>query len=202
MSLTEEIRYGINEVGVALRRPEEFTTRWRDRRTADAPRPIVFAVLLGNAVVGISAYGLAMGLGGGPAAMLTAAVKAPLAAGAAWLVALPALYIINSALGSKLDFSTTLLAALATVSFGALAMLAGVPIAWFFTVAVPIPMVRIAVHVVTFTGVGVAMVDVFMRTMKALEPQRNRAYALLWLALVGVIGTELMVFLQLFRAGA
>ncbi|MHB8877600.1 MAG: hypothetical protein ACYC8T_28245 [Myxococcaceae bacterium] len=198
MTLAQDIRLGIHEVGVALRRPEEFTVRWRDRRTADAPRPMVFAVLLVSAVVGMAAYGLAMGLGSGPGAMLAAAVKAPLAAGAAWMVALPALYIINSALGSKLDFSTTLLAALSTVSFGAMAMLAGVPITWFFTVAVPSVAVKLAVQLVTFAGVGLCMVDVFMRTMKALEPDRGRSYALLWLVLVAVIGTELMVFLDLF----
>ena len=202
MMLVQEIRTGIHEVGVALRRPEELTVRWRDRRTAQAPRPIVFAVLLANAVAGTAAYGLVMGLGGGAASMLAAAVKAPLAAGAAWTVALPALYIINSALGSKLDFSTTLLAALATVSFGAMAMLAGVPITWFFTVAVPSEAVRLLVQLVTFAAVAVAMVDVFMRTMRALEPDRGRGYALLWLVLVGVIGTELMVFLDLFGVRA
>jgi len=46
------------------------------------------------------------------------------------------------------------------------------------------------------------MVDVFMRTMKALEPRRGRGYALLWLVLVAVIGTELMVFLNLFGVRA
>jgi hypothetical protein len=200
VTIAEEIRSGISDIGLALRRPEEFTTRWRDRRTvAAAPPRSVFAVLLFNAVLGIAAYGLTMGVGGGVGPMLQGALKAPLAAGAAWTLSLPALYIINSALGSKLDWSTTLLAALATVSFGALAMLASVPITWFFAIAVPSPLVQTLVQVGTFAGVGICMVDVFLRTMKALEPDRGRFYALLWLALVGVIGTELMVFLDLFR---
>jgi hypothetical protein len=209
VSFAQEIRSGISEIGVALRRPEEFTVRWRDRKSVEnAPRPMVFAVLLANAIVGLAAYGLTMGLAGGPGSMVEGALKAPLAAGIAWTVALPALYIINSSLGSKLDWSTTLLAALATVSFGALAMLAGVPIAWFFTVAVPddAPRVKeivsVLVHVVTFTGVAICMVDVFMRTMRALEPERSRIYAFLWLTLVGVIGTEMMIVLRLFRLTA
>ncbi len=200
MTLLEEIRVGLREIGIALRRPEELTVRWRDRRAgAAAPRPAVFALLLANAVLGLAAYGLTMGLHAGPVAMLEGAVKAPLAAGTAWAVALPALYIVNTALGSKLDGSTTLLAALATVSFGALAMLASVPIAWFFAVALPYRWVQTLVQLVTFAGVGVCMADVFLRTMKALEPDRSRAYAALWLALVGVIGIELMVLLDLFH---
>ncbi|MFZ5468744.1 MAG: hypothetical protein ACOZIN_04825 [Myxococcota bacterium] len=200
MTLAQDIRAGIGEMGVALRRPEEFAVRWRDRHQgAVAPKPIVFGVLLVNAVAGLAAYGLSMGLSGGVWTMLEGAWKAPLAAGIAWTVALPALYIINGALGSKLDASTTLLAALATVSFGALAMLAGVPITWFFNVAVPSAAVQLLVQLVTFAGVGVCMVDVFLRTMKALEPERGRFFPLVWIALVGVIGTELMVFLELFH---
>jgi hypothetical protein len=202
MSLSRELRTAIHEVGVALRRPEDFTTRWRDRRLAPGPRPIVFPVLVASAVLGIAAYGLVMRLHEGWGGMLGGMLKAPVAAGLAWTIALPALYILNSALGSKLDASTTLLAALSTVSFGALALLASIPITWFFGLALPFGFVRVAVNLTVFAGVGVCMVDVFLRTMKALEPERSRAYAALWLALVGVIGAELMTLFSLFRFDA
>ncbi len=199
MNVAQEVRAGIREIGLALRRPEELTLRWRDRRTvSDAPGPVVFPVLVVNAVVGLAAYGLTLGLHRDVGGMLEGAAKAPLAAGLAWTLALPALYIINSALGSRLDVSTTFLAALTTVSFGALAMLASVPINWFFSLALPYPAVRAGVNLVVFTGVGICMVDVFMRVMKALEPERPRVYAFLWLALVGVIGLELMTLLDVF----
>lgn len=202
MSLTRDLSTAIHEVGVALRRPEEFTLRWRDRGLTPGPRPLIFPVLLANAVLGIAAYGLVMRLHEGWGGMLEGMLKAPVAAGLAWTLALPALYIINSTLGSKLDASTTLLAALTTVSFGSLALLASIPITWFFGLALPYGFVRLAVNLTAFTGVGVCMVDVFMRTMRALEPERSRAYALLWLALVGVIGAELMTLFSLFHFDA
>jgi hypothetical protein len=191
---------GFIEVGHAVRRPELLATRWRDRRErpADAPPASVFAALLVTAILGLAAYGLTMGLHLGPNAMLLAAAKAPFAAGTAWAIALPSLYILNSALGSKLDASTTMLAALTTCSFGALAMLASVPINWFFTLALPITAIRWLISVVVFTGVGIAMTDTFLRVMSALEPKRTRAIAILWLGLVGIIGTELMILLDLF----
>lgn len=200
MSIALQIREGIAEVGVALRRPEELAVRWRDRHASrsGAPPRVVFPILLINAILGLAAYGLTMGLHEGMAGMASGAARAPFAAGLAWTVALPALYIINSSLGSKLDASTTLLAALATVSFGALAMLASVPVSWFFHLALPFGWVRMAVHLVVFSSVGVCMVDVFLRVMKALEPDRSRFYAVVWLALVGVIGCELMVLVKLF----
>ncbi|HLL04820.1 MAG TPA: hypothetical protein VK539_29815 [Myxococcaceae bacterium] len=202
MSLTRDLSAAILDVGVALRRPEEFTTRWRDRGLVPGPRPMIFPVLLGSAVLGIAAYGMVMRLHEGWGGMLGGMLKAPVAAGLAWIIALPALYILNSALGSKLDASTTLLAALATVSFGSLALLASVPITWFFGLALPYGFVRLGVNLAVFAGVGVCMVDVFLRTMKALEPERSRAYALLWLVLVGVIGAELMTLFSLFRFDA
>jgi hypothetical protein len=198
MDMRLEIRAGLHEVGLALRRPEQFVVRWRDRHGGfgDAPRPSVFAMLMVNGLLGLAAYGLTMGMLKGPTGMLLAAMKVPLAAGMAWSMALPALYIINSALGSKLDASTTFLAALTTVSFGAMAMLASVPVNWFFNVA--LPDVQLLVNVVVFAGVAVCMVDVFMRSMKALEPDRGRFYAFVWLTLVGVIGGELFMLLKVF----
>jgi hypothetical protein len=193
-----DLQSGIREIGTALRRPEEFVVRFRDsddkaRRTAS-----LFPVLFANAVLGLAAYGLTMGLHGGASEMLRAAFRAPLAAGAGWTIALPALYIINTVLGSRLDASTTTLAALTTVSFGALAMLASVPINWFFGMTLPYAPVRFLVNLVVFAGVGVSMVDVFLRIMKALEPDRSRLFALVWLGLVAVIGGELMVLFQVF----
>lgn len=200
MHTATQLRRGIVEIGLALRRPEQLAVRWRDRRQpgADAPTRLVFPILLANAVVVIAAYGLTMGLHLGAGGMIAAAAKAPFAAGLAWAVALPALYIINSSLGSKLDASTTVLAALATVSFGALAMLASVPVNWFFTLALPYSAVRLAVNGLVFSAVAVCMVDVFLRVMKALEPERSRAFAVVWLLLVGVIGAELMALVDLF----
>jgi hypothetical protein len=200
MSLVLEMKRGVFEVGRALRRPEELAVRWRDREEErDAPTRVIFFVLFLAAVLGLAGYGLTMGMHKDALQMLISAAKAPLAAGTAWAVALPALYVVNSATGSKLDASTTVLAALTTCSFGALAMLAGVPVNWFFTIALPYTATRWAVNILVFTGVGIAMIDVFVRVMRALEPDRDRAAAYLWLGLVGVIGCELMILLDLFK---
>jgi len=197
MTLIDQLRGAVAEVGFALRRPEEFTLKYRDAPD-DPRRPALTAVLIANAVFGLSAYGLTMGLHGGASAMLSSAAKAPLAAGLAWALGLPALHILNSALGSRLDAGSTFLAALTTVSFGALAMLASVPIQWFFSMALPYPLVRFAVNAIIFGGVGVAMADTFLRVMRALEPERSRAFAFVWLCLLGVIGVELMTLFDLF----
>jgi hypothetical protein len=42
------------------------------------------------------------------------------------------------------------------------------------------------------------MVDVFLRVMKALEPERSTFYAFVWLCLVGAIGGELFALFHLF----
>ena len=196
---TVELRHSIHEIGLGLRRPEELVTRWRDRASQAAPHPLIFPVLLLNAVAGIAAYGLIMQLHAGAGAMLGSALKATLAAGAAWTLALPALYIINSALGSRLDLSTTVLVALATVSFGAMAMLASVPVTWFFSLALPYTEMRLIVNLVVFAGVGVAMTDVFIRALKALEPERSVAYGYVWVGLLGWLGGQLFFLLGVFR---
>jgi hypothetical protein len=158
----------------------------------------VFAVLALTAIAGTTTYGLILGLRGGPMEMFRCGGAFTLAAGLAWSLPLPALYILNSLTGSRLRASTTFLAALVTTSWGGLALLASIPIAWFFAAAVPSLVLLFVVHLAMFASVGVAMADVFSRVMQRLEPQRGRQPAW-WLLLVGILGTELFYALGLFN---
>lgn len=194
----DELRSSVREIGLALRRPEQLALRWRDAAPADTPSRFVIPCLLINAMLCTAAYGLTMHMHHGVAGMLHGAFFAPLAAGLSWLVALPALYIVGTSFGSRLNASTTTLAASATVSFGAMAMLASIPINWFFTLALPFAATRLLVNAAVFIGVGVCMVDVFLRVMRALEPDREQTFSAIWLALVGVIGGELFLLTGLF----
>jgi len=89
----DDLRQSIRQVGFALRRPEELAVKWRDRTAAGPPSPLIFLVLLANAIAGLAVYGLVMRLPDGVQKMIYGAVSAPLAAGLAWALALPALYI-------------------------------------------------------------------------------------------------------------
>lgn len=202
--LMQSIHAGLTHVGIALRDPEEFALRW-DRQSDY--RIAIWAALGLTAMAGTALYGVTLGIGAGIAPMFTKAILLTIAAGFAWAVPLPALYVINSLTGSRLRTSTTLLAALVTTSWGGLAMIASVPIGWFFSVALPAQVPDLissttadrivgAVNLIVFTGVGVSMADIFRRVMHALEPQRT---APLWfLALVGLIGAQLFYLLGLF----
>jgi hypothetical protein len=160
----------------------------------------VFAALGLTAIAGTLTYGMTMGVLGGAGRMVQSGLSCTLAAGIAWCLPLPALYILNSVAGSRLRASTTFLAALVTTSWGGLAMIASVPINLFFTAAVPVPWFVLLVNLVVFAGVGVAMIDVFARVMQALEPARGKA-PVWWLAVVGAIGAELFYALGLFQFG-
>jgi hypothetical protein len=189
MAISAQIKDALIEVGTAVRRPEQLARRWQ-ARGEDAPPAAVFAVLLVNATIGVAVYGLTMQMHRGPVGMLDGALLTPLAAGFAWCIAFPALYIIRRLLGSQIDFSSTALAAIITVSFGASAMLASVPINWFFTLALPFTGMRWLVNVVVFAGVSFCMSDVFLRVMRELEPDRSHFFAYLWLGLLSLIGVE------------
>jgi hypothetical protein len=211
--LRDSLRQSALHVGLALREPEKFALRW-DREADDNRSPykmIVWVALGFTAILGTSVYGLTMGIGQGPGEMLARASLLTLAAGLAWAVPLPALYILNSLAGSRLRASTTLLAALVTTSWGGLALVASVPINWFFSVAVPaqidllgelvgdsaVPAIILGVNLLVFAGVGVAMSDVFRRVMRALEPQ-SKLGPIWFLALIGAIGSQLMYLFDLF----
>jgi hypothetical protein len=194
--LRERVRASLAHIGQALREPEGFAIHWH--REGAPYAWWVFAALALTSIAGTTAYGVVMGLLGGPREMLLDGLRCTAAAGIAWSLPLPALYILNSLAGSRLRASTTFLAALVTTSWGGLAMLATLPIAWFFTIAVPNELVVLLVHLVVFSAVGVAMVDVFSRVMERLEPARGRAPAT-WLLLVGAIGGELFYAFGLFH---
>ena len=192
----EHLRVGVNHVGLALRDPEEFAVAWNDGRIAYAWP--VWAALLVTAIIGTTTYGMTMGLLGGAEDIAYKGFICTLSAGLAWASPLPALYILNSLSGSRLPASSTLLAALVTVSWGGLAMIASIPINWFFTATVPHSGVVLLVNLIVFTGVGVSMIDVFRRVMQRLEPQRP-VTPVWWLMLVCTIGTELFYFFGLFE---
>src|SRR6185369_11039074 len=192
----DNLRLGIHHVGLALRDPEAFATAWNEGRS-EYKCPVWIA-LLATAIVGTTTYGMTMGLLGGAGDIFYKGFICTLAAGLAWAIPLPALYILNSLSGSRLAAGSTLLAALVTVSWGGLAMVASIPINWFFTATVPHPTFVLIVNLVVFTGVGVSMVDVFRRVMLRLEPQRHFA-PVWWLMIVGVIGAELFYFFGLFQ---
>ena len=195
----EEIRAGIAHVGLALREPEEFALR---SEKGEVRYPWwVWGSLAATAILGTTTYGMTMGLLGGTSEVLLKGLSCTLAAGLAWGIPLPALYILNSLSGARLSAGSTLLAALVTTSWGGLAMIASIPINWFFTAAVPHPAFVLLVNLTVFTGVGVAMIDVFQRVMRRLEPDRDEAPTW-WLVLVGAIGGELFYCFGLFHFAA
>jgi hypothetical protein len=191
-----DVRAALKSIGQVVRRPEQLALAWRDG--AVTGRTLIILAMLGTAAFGLAVYGGLMRMHDGPASMLAGALRAPIAAGLAWTIALPALYIVGSSLGSQLSASTTLLAASITVAFGSLAMLAGVPIAWFFSVAVDDRDVHLLIHALSFAGVGVCMADVFLRVMAALEPEGGTGFRIGWLMLLGVIGLELFIVFNVF----
>jgi hypothetical protein len=202
---SETIRENWAQVGSALREPEAFALRWH--REGRPSRLAVWFALTTAAIAGTLTYGMTLGIHQGLDAILLKGVCLTIAAGLAWAIPLPALYILNSLAGSRLRMSTTVLAALVTTSWGGLALIASIPINWFFTVAAPSLPVKLfgpdaalllvrAVNVFVFLGVGVSMVDVFDRVMSRLEPESGRQ-PLWFLALVGVIGAQLAYLFNL-----
>ena len=198
----ETYRRLLTNVGMALRDPEEFAARWH--RDEGGYSAAIWMALGVTAAAGTFAYGMTMGMGQGVDAVFTKAQLLTLGAGLAWAIPLPALYILNSLGGSRLRLSTTLLAALVTTSWGGLALIASVPINWFFTVAVPdLPAISpvvakrllLGINALIVVGVSVAMCDVFGRVMHRLEPGRQPIW---FLALVGMIGLQLCYLFGFF----
>jgi len=193
----------LSAVHHALREPESFAVAW----AADPPaepgllglgaRDLpVFVGLLATASAGVGAYAAALHAHAGLGSMLLHGGSAVAAAGVAWSATLPSLYVMGSLLGSRLATRSLLLAAMVTVSFGGIAMLASLPVLWFFELCLPYGWTRLLVALITFAGVGVSMKDVFSRVMAALEGPRIVHH--LWLFLLTVVGAELFFVVGVF----
>lgn len=178
----------------ALREPEDFTESVSARVTL----PTLVSLAL-TASAGVAAYGAAMHAWDGAAAMAQGALAALMGAGLAWTASIPSLYIVGSLLGSKLKLEHVALSSLVTVSFGGLAMLASIPVLWFFELCLPMGGVRVFVNLMVFAGVGLSMVDVFLRVMARLEGRRF--FHLAWLGLLSVVGAEMFWLFGLFNLG-
>ncbi len=181
----------------ALRDPESLLRAWRDHGTRVYPASL-FTFLLGVTAAATAAYGLTMGLPLGWHVALERAITFTLAAGGAWIVALPTLYIAGNILGHKLEASTTVLAATLTVHYGSLAMLASIPIHLLFAAVFANATVTFLINLVIFTGVGLCAADVLLRSIDVVDPTA-RPFAVRWLVLLGVIGAELFSLAGIFR---
>ena len=187
----------------ALRAPEDFAVR---HAATPADPPVCFGLsrsdlgrfgaLSGCAALGVGAFGGALHAHGGALSMAHGAMGAVGAAGGAWVATLPALYVLGTLAGSPLRGRALLLGSLVTVSFGGLAMLASVPVLWFFELALPFGMTRLVVALLSFLGVGLCMSDVFIRVMAALGCRSLLNLA--WLALLAATGGELFFVAGLF----
>ncbi len=196
----------LTHVGRALREPEAFALSWQSGEHVYPLR--VWTALAVTAITGTATYGMTMGLHEGPQAIGSHALLLTLAAGLAWSIPLPALYILNSLSGSRLRASTTLLAALVTTSWGGLALMASIPINWFFSVSIwrlapatistqAAEYLLLSINLLVFAGVGLSMVDVFGRVVEQLEPASGRQ-PIWFLAIVGAIGAQLSFLFHLF----
>ena len=149
----DNLQTGIQHVGLALKDPETFAIEWSEGR--NQYHWPVWVALLVTAIIGTTTYGMTMGLLGGAHDIAYKSFICTLAAGLAWAIPLPSPYILNSLSGSRLAASSTLLAALVTVELGGLAMIASIPINWFFTATIPNAKFVLLVNLIVFTGVGV-----------------------------------------------
>jgi hypothetical protein len=189
------VAIGAAHVKAALREPEEFALRWQSGEARYGL--LVWGALVLTAMIGTTSYGMTLGILGGGREAILSGLKLTVAAGLAWAIPFPALYILNSLSGSRLSAGATLLAAAVTTSWGGLALLASLPINWFFSVAIPVPWFVRVVNLVVFSGVGVSMADIFGRVMTRLEPGRGRSPT--WcLVLVAALGWELFYGFGLF----
>lgn len=193
MSRPSAIDGGFRALGWAVRHPEDLAVRWRDRVLGAARSPPgIFAALFALAAGGIAAHAVALGLHLAPQAMLISAAHAVLALALPWLATIPALYILNTWLGSNLDRSTTVLAALLPLGLGAGVLFTLAPVTAFLTLALPYPAACVLWNGVALALAALAAIHVLGRVMCALEPDRLRHVPVAWVNLVLILTAELL----------
>lgn len=180
----------------ALREPTEFAHRWGMEREAPVR---LHAALAGTAALGVGLYGGMLHAWQGALPAVEHGIYAAVAAGIGWSAALPSLVILGGLLGSKLAPRAALLASLVTVSFGGLALLASIPVLWFFELSVGGPGARAFVACAGALGVGACMIDVFTRVMARLEG--SSFFHWFWFGLFGLVTLEMLVIFGVHQVG-
>ena len=175
----------------ALREPEAFAVRW-----GEAEAPVwLYGALAGTAAFGVGTYGAMLHAWRGGFTSLQYGFGAAIAAGLGWSAAIPSLVVLGGLLGSRLAPRTVVMASLVAVSFGGLAMLASVPVLWFFELVTGHAAGRCFAMLASAAGVGLCMVDVFTRCMRALEG--FRFFHWLWVGLFGAVSLEMFILFGL-----
>lgn len=179
----------VRSVFTALERPQEFVERTPDDATLLA--------LTGGASLGIVVYGGTIHAAEGVGVVVASAVRALVTAGTAWCLAVPALIVVGSLLGSVVPWRRTVFASLITLNFGGLAFLASIPVVLLLELASPFPWTRHLVNTMVVFGVGGCSTLIFERTMARLEGRR--LFHRVWMSVFGVLFLEIAWFIDLFR---
>lgn len=173
----------------ALERPGDFVEREPDDGTLLA--------LATGASVGIGVYGGTIHAAEGVGVVLASGLRALVTAGTAWGLAVPALIVVGSLLGSVVAWRRAVFASLIAVNFGGLAFLASIPVALLLELSSPFPWTRHLVNTMVVLGVGGCSTLIFERTMARLEAPR--LFHRVWMAVFGALFVEIAWFLDLFR---
>ncbi len=157
------------------------------------PDPHNAGLLTLTATAAIATYGGAIHASDGLFEFGRGALSAVLAAGGAWILAVPSLVIVGALLGSSLSWRRTVYATLVSVNFGGLCFLASIPIIALMeaTWAMPGWDPRLLINLLVVTGIGFSSVLVFMRTMAAMEAPRLLHFV--WISLFGALFIEFAV---------
>lgn len=153
--------------------------------------------LAASASLAIATYGFAVHLADGSGAALWGALRALFCAGAAWMLAVPALVVLGALLRSPVAWRRAVQASLVTVHFGGMAFVASIPVIWLLDVASPVEWTHALVNALVVIGVGGCSTLIFERTMARLEGRRFLHR--LWMVTFGVLFVELAWLVDLFR---
>jgi hypothetical protein len=148
-------------------------------------------VLAGLAVTGAFAYGAVAHAGPGLSGAAHGALAAVAAAAGAVVLAFPALHIFGTILGARIGLRRLCLLVGHAAGFGGAALLAGVPVVWFFGLALPDSHLRELVTLAVPLLAGLGTASVFLSVVRAADPDRSLVFDASWLLLCAVLTAEL-----------
>jgi hypothetical protein len=144
-------------------------------------------------LIATTVYGAASGFFQGGAAVLLAALKAPLILAFSLLLCLPSLYIIGSLLGARLTLPRFAIAVAGFAGMLGLLMIGLVPIVWLFSVSSRSMAFVVTLHVLLWL-VSVAFAARFLSL--ALKDSGAEMAPVLWVLLFLIVSLQVATFLR------